>query len=495
MNKKTASKLVMLLLASIMLITACSGNNQPQETPQTGTEDQQEEVNLTLWYRWPEPQAIMQETIDAFEAEYPHIQVELVSTPPDQWAAQVQTAIAGNELPDMFPGGGALQLANLHQLDILHDLDEIITPEMRDRFYEGTWMEGYTTMDDKIYAFPNLPSRRFSTMMFYNLDVLEQAGLTEADVPKSWDELENVCRTIVAADNQCLIMGLKTHWLMERAVKSMASAISPEVFPNTSINYKTGQYEHHAPGIVQTLDFLKNMQDEKLLHPNSLVIDTNEASSLFAGGRAAFLVEGSYKTAILQNDFDFDRFGSAPLPTKDGLPQYWGFQGETPAPIHVNKNTPHFEEVKLFLQFVIDNYYPKLLETGTDGSPIVEQNENFQSDNTQFVQAMQIQNDQFILSPSPFQRNLATIEVTAEMGAKLPKNNLGTFLEGYLAGQVSNMPEMLERLSGEYNELLQASIDVVAGGGNQVQASDYVFENWTPLEPYTTDKYDELGTN
>ncbi|MBD2848144.1 sugar ABC transporter substrate-binding protein [Paenibacillus sp. IB182496] len=490
-----------MVVAFGTLLSACSGEN---EAPQRGADNVgdpssgQEEVTLTFWSRWPESQPVFEQAIQEFEDLHPNIHISFPSIASSQYSAQLQAAVASNDLPDIFSNHASIPTDQLVQLGLIRDLNDLFPPEKKAAFYEGTWTEGFTTMDGNVYALPHFTPRRFANVMFYNLDVLEQAGLTEADVPASWSELEEVGGKIRRATEGVypLILGIKTDWLMNGLIGQMGSAINPDVLPNdtaySGFNYQTGTYEQDSAGIVQTMEFIKQLQEEKLLHPNSLVIDYREASALFAGGQAAFVIDGTFLTSELQKNNQFDRFGVAPLPTKDGKPQYYAFQGETKAAVHVSKQTKHYEEVKLFLSFYMDRIYALQMEEGIEGSPIIAQNEALPSDNAQFKQAQTIQDETFILSPHQYSRNLATIQVHTELNGKKPKENYGKILEGYLAGQIPNVETALGQLAADYNAALEASIAKVAAGGTSVSLDDYTFPNWVPFEPYTQDQYDEL---
>lgn len=113
-------------------------------------------------------------------------------------------------------------------------------------------------------------------------------------------------------------------------------------------------------------------------------------------------------------------------------------------------------------------------------------------DNPPFVEAQKIQDQTFILSPHPYTRNRAAVQVNTELNGKKPKETVGKILEGYLAGQVKDVKAQLSQLTSGYNKALQESIDKVNKSGTPVQQTDYQFPNWVPLQPYSTDKYNEL---
>lgn len=130
---------------------------------------------------------------------------------------------------------------------------------------------------------------------------------------------------------------------------------------------------------------------------------------------------------------------------------------------------------------------------GVEGSPIIAQNKNTKVDNVQFMQGQKIQDETFILSPHPYTRNPSAVKVNTELNGKKPKENTGKILEGYLAGQIKDVEATLKKLSSEYNLALSESIKKVQGAGSKISIDDYKFPNWTPLQPYSKNKYDEIG--
>ncbi|MFC4809652.1 ABC transporter substrate-binding protein [Paenibacillus sp. GCM10023250] len=495
--------------AAMLLLSGCSGNDgSPVNSANSGNGGKGptvseasgakpaggEKVTITYWSRWPESRQAIEQTIQQFEAEYPNIHVNLPEIVSSQYTAQLQAAISSNSLPDIFANANAAPIDQLNRLGLIHNLDDVLTDGRRTQFYEGTWTEGYTTLDGSVYALPHFTPRRYAHVLYYNKDVLEKAGLTENDVPKSWEELVRASGKIrqAGSDVYPLILGIKTDWLVTGYVGQMATAIKPDVVPNDGFNLKTGQYEFDSPGYVESIEFLKKLQDDKVLHPNSLVIDYREASSLFAAGKAAFIIDGTFLSSELQQNNKFEHFGVAPLPTKDGKPSYYAFQGETKATVHVSKNTKHYEEVKLFLNYYMDHFYVNQLKLGVEGSPIIKQNETTQVDNPQFNRAQEIQDKTFILSPHPYTRNKAAVQVNTELNGKKPKETVGKIVEGYLTGQIADVKSQLAQLSAGYNQALKESIEKADRSGQRISADDYRFPNWTPFTPYTSDLYEDL---
>ena len=95
----------------------------------------------------------------------------------------LQTAFASGEGPDIFliSPGDFLRYANGN---VLADLTPFMEQPAIDDFYEGVIAS--RMVDGKVYA---LPMEVEPMAMYYSVDAFEEAGLTETDVPQTWEQL------------------------------------------------------------------------------------------------------------------------------------------------------------------------------------------------------------------------------------------------------------------------------------------------------------------
>lgn len=119
-------------------------------------------------------------------------QIELQYTPVQEYVSgsKLQTAFASGEGPDIFiiSPGDFLRYANG---GILTDLTPYMEQAAIDDFYEGVIAS--RKVDNKVYA---LPMEVEPMAMYYSVDAFEEAGLTEADVPQTWDQLLEVAQKL-----------------------------------------------------------------------------------------------------------------------------------------------------------------------------------------------------------------------------------------------------------------------------------------------------------
>ncbi|TDD99985.1 ABC transporter substrate-binding protein [Jiangella asiatica] len=141
--------------------------------------------------------AWMQDTVDLWNAENDQ-QIELVYAPV-LGSEKLATAFSAGEGPDIFlisPGDIARYLNG----DVLAELTPHMTQEAVDDFFAdnlATRMIG-----DRVYA---LPMEIEPLALFYSRPAFEQAGLSEGDLPATWEDLLSVSDRLVAAGQGGLV--------------------------------------------------------------------------------------------------------------------------------------------------------------------------------------------------------------------------------------------------------------------------------------------------
>lgn len=115
-------------------------------------------------------------------------QVELQFVPSSDYinGPKLQTAFASGSGPDIFiisPG----DFLRYYNGGVLADLTPHMEQAAIDDFYEGVIAS--RMVDNKVYA---LPMEVEPMAMYYSVKAFDDAGLTEADVPKTWEELLDI---------------------------------------------------------------------------------------------------------------------------------------------------------------------------------------------------------------------------------------------------------------------------------------------------------------
>ncbi|HLR02954.1 MAG TPA: extracellular solute-binding protein [Virgibacillus sp.] len=483
-SKKIIKSLMILLFVSIpVILSACAD-------AEDSIEEEDGVTTITFMSRWPEINSLLtEELIPEFEEEHPDIKVKQVSySSHGNYVKALQSAVNGDDLPDFFANHPKMPTYQLQSLGLLHELDDIIG-DKKDDFEEGMWTQASTTMDDKIYSFPIFSNKKDTILMYYNKDVLEEAGLTEDDIPETWDELVDVSEQIRDKTDAYGTYLELNYWTIEFLVNEMASTITPEVvstLENTNIDYKEGEYNYNTEGTKETIKFLASLVEDGLDEPSDISRSEAQGPGVLSAGKAAFLFSGGFASVEMDEE-GFEDYGVAPIPTKDGEKKQAQYSGAVQSGgFHVAKDTENYEEVKMFFEFLMDRGYTAMVEEGVGYPPIPAIEDEADNPDTPSWDALTQQNHEYELYPDAVMNNEDAYKVKEEMSGKGTDQNVGDVARGYIKGQIKEgeLEDELQKMTDKQNEAFKEAIKNVQDDGVDIDQSDWVFPDWEPGEPY-----------
>ncbi len=168
--------------------------------------------------------------------------------------------------------------------------------ENADDFYPN--LKEAFTVDGTYYCAP----KDFSTLaLVINQDAWTAAGLTDDDIPSTWEELRTVAKTLTTGSQ----VGLSTSTEYQRLGAFMAQAGGGLV--------ADGAAAADSEANVEALDYVKSMHDEGTYKWASEV-DAGWGGEAFGSGKAAMTIEGNWIKGALTNDFPDVDAVFAPLP-------------------------------------------------------------------------------------------------------------------------------------------------------------------------------------
>ncbi|MCM3118440.1 extracellular solute-binding protein [Neobacillus sp. MER 74] len=159
------------IVLSILLLAACGGNSDKQESSDGS-------VELTFWNSWSEDSPendVMLERVEAFKKAHPEIKLKMESIPPDQYKTKLKTQAAGKQLPDMIQTWPGAELKPLVEGGVLMPIDDIVD-HWKDKTIPADTLKDYA-VDGKQYAIPG--NKVFTSIIYYDKDVVAKAGFNE----------------------------------------------------------------------------------------------------------------------------------------------------------------------------------------------------------------------------------------------------------------------------------------------------------------------------
>ncbi|WP_246082605.1 ABC transporter substrate-binding protein [Rubellimicrobium rubrum] len=255
----------------------------------------------------PERTETLEQIVSAWEQETGNT-VEIVSLPWGQAFETLATMVAGGDIPDVveMPDRWLAQYSAAGQLT---DLGPYVAEwEHGSTLTEQTVRMGSMTAAEKL---EQIPYGFYLRAMFYNKDLLEQAGVAEP--PKTMEEFvaaANAVSQIEGKSGYCLRGGPggTNGWMMFAA----AMNDSPEFFT------EDGQSTINQPGSVAGLQMLIDLYKSGAAPRDSINWGFNEIVAGFYSGTCAFLDQDPDALIGIADRMDAETFAVMPMPVGPG---------------------------------------------------------------------------------------------------------------------------------------------------------------------------------
>ena len=280
MNKKI-KRIVALVLVSVLSLSLLGGCGSLASTNENATTGEKTKVQL-----WNYFSATNQEVLEKMIADFNASQdkVEVIPTyiaRADLMKQYTMGAISG-ELPDIGMVDSP-DMASFIQMGVFQDITDLTTEwgELNN-FYKGPLDS--CTADGKIYG---LPQNTNCLAIYYNLDLFKKAGLTEADVPKTWDELYTVSKKLTTAGTYGFAFCAKG--TEEGTFSYIPWLYSAGADINTLSSTKA----------ISSMKFLTKLVQEGIVSKEVVNWGQTEVRDAFIAGKAAIMQNGSWQITTL----------------------------------------------------------------------------------------------------------------------------------------------------------------------------------------------------
>ncbi len=241
--------------------------------------------------------------ISAFEEKYPNIKVNVEYLKGGTtYDGIVTTRGMGGEL-DFYaaqPGG---QLAAYVQSNYALDISD---QEFIHRVSPGALAAA--TYDGVTYGVSQAMS---TNCVFYNKEIFAEYGLS---IPKTWDEFIAICDTLQANGVTPLVAGLSQHYIAQNFYKMMAAHMMPEESPGFWQAITMKEMTLNDSPFPRILKDIQMLFDKGYYVDGVEGVDKHGAAALFAQGKVAMDVEGTWRTSTISNAEGAPDFGMFSLP-------------------------------------------------------------------------------------------------------------------------------------------------------------------------------------
>lgn len=234
------------------------------------------ETKLDVLYAWPEHQVLHKSVAEAFMAARPDIKINFLAAAPSYDEAVqmlIRQSMAG-QLPDVsYVGFNVLRPLIARGLVLPID-DLAAADQLTDKGYTDEVLSLAKT-DGHLYG---LPFAMSTPVVYYNADLVKQAGGAPDKIPTDWDGLVSLAGKIAALGDGTSGMYYELgsdDWTTQNLVRN---------FGGRMMNDKETDIEFDGPAGKAAVELFKRFHTEG----GQPAIDTRAARQLFAAGKLGF---------------------------------------------------------------------------------------------------------------------------------------------------------------------------------------------------------------
>jgi multiple sugar transport system substrate-binding protein len=336
-KSKKSFKLIPILLAFVLIISACSSSETNSDGNSSG-----DKIQLTM-STWGNPAEIkvIQRALDAFMEKEPNIEVKLIPIPNDGYRDKILTQLSGGKGSDVFYVG-AEDISTIRDTgkvaelsDFLNSSESYVKPEA---FSEGLW--GAARTEDGIYGV-TVDCNPY--LMYYNKKVLEEAGIKSPQ--EYYDEGNWNWDTFAEVTGKIRDMG-KRGFIAENG----SSHLFNWIWTNGGKMYddQGNIILEENQKAIEAFEFIEEMVAGGNFTYGGSLPKGQGADAMFMSNQVGFVAAGRWLTPMFSQNESLE-FDYIPWPTNTG--EKMEPTVVATAYMVANKNSKHLEEAMKFVSF------------------------------------------------------------------------------------------------------------------------------------------------
>jgi ABC-type glycerol-3-phosphate transport system substrate-binding protein len=395
-----------------------------------------------------------------------------------------QLAHQANKMPDVYSNVVGLPLPALVSGNWVHEI--ALPADVKAKLPKDAFTEGITQLDGKLYGFPLFSFRQSSTLVWANKDHFEKAGLDPNNVPTDYQAFKQALEKLKSAGVQPLTLAIGADGGRIRdQVDDMAQTAG---FPGyQGLQFATGEYTYHHDAYVRVIEFLKELNDAKLIMPGSNNFSVVDARTRFASGAVGVFIDGIWcaggSKALSPAIVDKLVSGQVLAPNSGDDP--WCYRGRPSSGYFVSADSKNPEAAgQLIASFMTDDYQNGMIEA-MDQPPLNLDLVASSKAIDAYKKGVEYCKTNVFQMPQAIVKNPAVAKVDALRKPVTP--HVGNIVQGYLSGSIKDLKAALKKLSDATTADRAQALQKAKAAGAKVSEADYAFSDWKPGQDYGTE--------
>ncbi|WP_414840662.1 extracellular solute-binding protein [Enterococcus saccharolyticus] len=354
-------KKVLGALFSMLLVTSLAACSSGSDKASGGTKDEQADKGLEVlgdkvtfdpnklvndgepitieYWTWGENDPTIK-MAEAYEEIYPNVEIKEVIQPWDDFWTKLPLSLKGKNGPAVF---------NIHnsQHDLIMPYLEAYDIPVADLQADFNSVDPHI-IDGSVYYTDSVIN---TGNIYYNKTLWEEAGLTENDIPKTWEQFRAIAKKLTKTDGDKIVQaGFNYNGETYNALYQGMNYQKGELL--FSKDGKTANYNN--PVTIENTQFFVDLYEKD--HVGSKDFGDDSTMS-FGNGQTAMVYKWGWMVGELATKYPEIEYGvfATPTPTEDVPFAYDRFNGESTPGINKNQTEEQRAVAQDFLRFCLAN--------------------------------------------------------------------------------------------------------------------------------------------
>ena len=325
------------------MLAGCSGGSSSSEEGASGNSSSKDKVELSFWYGWTGPEAAaLEKLIAKWNSANPDIQVKGLSQ--SDYQKQL-TAITGGNPPDIASQFGQ-NVVPWGLRGAMMPLDDYIAKDGVDMKDFVPAAISTSQHDGNTYA---IPIAMHVTMLFYNKDILKEAGFSGP--PETISQLKEYIKALSIVENGGRLQrlglwpGMDTYTFANAYNGSFYDKAAKQVTPDNA-------------GVKAALELSKGIWDQygssNLDRFSSGLGQYMSAQNPFFSSKYAMTIDGEWLPTFIKQFAPTLNYGIAPIPYDENHPELKKPGNVTTSVFYIPKGVKHPDASWKFLKWMTE---------------------------------------------------------------------------------------------------------------------------------------------
>ncbi len=296
-----------------------------------------EPISFEFWMWGSED--LFQGVVDEYSKIHPNVEIKIVNNPWDDYWTKLPLQLKGKNGPALF------NIHNSYHDNIIQYMApyDIPTEDLEADFIGA----GAHVIDGKIYY---IDYGIMTGSIYYNKKMWKEAGLTEADIPKTWDQFAEVAKKLTIKDGSDFKQaGFNFNGDYQNIILGLNYQYGQNLFNDDK---KTATINNDA--IKKATQMLTDLYNKYGVGSKDF---GNEATESFGQGQTAMVCEWGHFYQTLKDKYPDVEFGTFEIPTFNGEETYAynRYNGESTFGINKNADEKAQAVAQDFMKFFLAN--------------------------------------------------------------------------------------------------------------------------------------------